>query len=122
MLSTRIAAAMIAITGSCVGNSYSYATDHFESKNRFYSHRQQHRSYYGGDGLPSHIGGVGTYAGGISAIRAPQNGIYFAADDGVGIRYSSTTRSAVRPRIIHVNKKTVGAECSYEAGVCVIRP
>lgn len=121
MLSTRIAAAMIAIMGLCVGNSHAYATDHFESKNRFYSHRQQHRSYYGGDELPSYVGGVGTYAGGLSAIRAPRNGIYFAADD-VGMSYSSTTQSAVRPRIIHVNKKTMGAECSYEAGVCVIRP
>lgn len=120
MLSSRIAVPLMAIlvSASCIlpaqaGEEYGYAKHHHN--------RHQKQSFYGGDGLPSYIGGIGTYAGGIAGIRDRRNGIYFAMD-----RWSNSggafTSDTVRPRIIHVNRKTAGAECSYEAGVCVIRP
>ncbi|NTF33189.1 hypothetical protein [Rhizobium skierniewicense] len=121
MLMTRIGTVFITLTALIILASHANAMDDRKYKNRHDHHRQQDRSYYGGDGLPSYIRGIGTYAGGVSAIRAPRNGIYFAAE-GTDRNATDTIQSPNRPRIIHVNRKTVGAECSYEAGVCVIRP
>ncbi len=121
MLSTRIAVILAAITVSVAGVSNAAAGDAYGYSNHKHGHRHQDHSFYGGDGLPSYIGGIGTYAGGIAGIRDRGNGIYFSMD-----RWSNggrtATREPVRPRIIHVNRKTAGAECSYEAGACVIRP
>lgn len=116
MLSTRIAAITIAMTAFISGNSNAPATE----APRYKMNRHQERSFYGGDGLPTYLRGIGTYVGGISGVRAPYNGIYFARDGG---RYSDapSANNAPRSRIIHVNQRTVGAECSYEAGVCIIR-
>src|SRR5215217_1947123 len=36
---------------------------------------------YGGDGFPSPVPGIGTYAGGLSAWRDPGNGIYFSRNN-----------------------------------------
>jgi hypothetical protein len=121
MLTPRIAASFIVVTGAIIGVSHANAMDNLQYKNSTNHHRQQYRSYYGGDGLPSYIRGIGTYAGAVSGMRAPRNGIYFAAE-GTNGNATSTIPSPYRPRIIHVNRKTMGAECSYEAGVCVIRP
>ena len=61
--------------------------------------------------------GIGTYSGGISALRVRGNGIYFAVDP-------LTTASMTRPLAPVAKVVTVAGEdaCSYEAGVCVIRP
>ncbi|NTJ43293.1 hypothetical protein G6L28_11875 [Agrobacterium larrymoorei] len=85
-------------------------------------HPDTHHSIAGGKGLPSYDRGIGTYAGGISAVRFKRNGIYFALDRG-SINTGSIKRAGeIRSRVITVNRETMGAECSYEAGVCVIRP
>lgn len=78
---------------------------------------------YGGAGLPSFVRGLGTFAGSISAVREPGNGIYFAVDGDLvrarPVRYG-VAPSAVK--IITVTDRTEAESCSYEAGVCVIRP
>lgn len=121
MLSTRIAVISAFIMLSLAGVSSAYADDGYRYSDHKHDHGHQNSSFYGGDGLPSYIGGIGTYAGGIAGIRDRRNGIYFAMD-----RLSNEDRvfinRTIRPRIIDVNRKTAGAECSYEAGVCVIRP
>ncbi len=121
MLWTRIAVILAAMTISVAGVSNAAAGDVYGYSNHKHGHRHQERSFYGGDRLPSYISGIGTYAGGIAGIRDRGNGIYFAMDRWSNEGRASTSKP-VGPRIIHVNRKTAGAECSYEAGVCVIRP
>jgi hypothetical protein len=82
--------------------------------------------YVGGDGLPSIIPGVGTFAGGISAMRVRGNGIYFSSD--LGSTGEAGRRSiGLQPKIIHIDEDVASGEflayddCRYEAGVCVIR-
>ncbi len=83
---------------------------------------QARQSVAGGEGLPSHVRGIGTYAGGISAVQFRRNGIYFSADGGGAYLPVPGRIDAVEPRIIHVNERSADASCAYEAGVCVIRP
>ena len=66
----------------------------------------------------------GTYFGALSAWADPGNGIYFRSERGgygYGTYDGETDYRPSRPKIIHVNPKTVNRACSYEAGVCVIR-
>lgn len=86
------------------------------------NHWQAKQSVVGGNGLPSHVARIGTYAGGISAVSFKRNGIYFSADGGGEYLPVRGRISSVEPRIISVNKRSANANCSYEAGVCVIRP
>ncbi len=112
-----LASALMATSFSTVASAQSLETrGHID-----YSHtRHQGKSYYGGDGLPSYLKGVGTYSGAFYASRAPRNGNYFTVEgSGRGVRYRNDTAS---PRIIHVDSRASGENCSYEAGVCVIRP
>lgn len=94
--------------------------------NRWGGHEGRHRHrhgggqpVYGGDGLPSIIPGLGTYAGSISALRVRGNGIYFHIDD-MGGDVESPMVPAPVARIIRVGEHK--NPCSYESGVCVIRP
>ncbi|MBT9370704.1 hypothetical protein [Rhizobium sp. CSW-27] len=80
------------------------------------------RDIVGGSGLPSVIGGLGTFAGSVSAVRVRGNGLYVASDLQV---MPAAAPPAPRARIITVAE---GADaflprqpCAYEAGVCVIR-
>jgi hypothetical protein len=87
--------------------------------------RYSRQDVVGGNGLPSHIKGIGTYAGSISGVRFKGNGIYFYKENRPAYwQANGTTQQTLAPKakIIHVNARTTGAECSYEAGVCVIRP
>lgn len=79
---------------------------------------------YGGDGFPDTIGGIGTYAGGISAYRNPGNGIYFGQEGNY--RYYDDEQFAPPPKvnrakIIVVSPKMLNRACAFEHGVCVIR-
>lgn len=99
----------------------SASDDHRDHRSyRPYSHSQP--SVVGGYGLPSYIRGLGTYAGGLSAARFPGNGNYFYAQSGGAYLPDGYRKTTVEPRIIHVNQRTMNANCRYEAGVCVIRP
>ena len=112
-----LASALMATSFSPVASAQSLETrGHIDYSNT----RHQGKSYYGGDGLPSHLKGVGAYLGAFYASRAPRNGNYFTVEgSGRGVRYRN---DAASPRIIHVDSRASGKNCSYEAGVCVIRP
>lgn len=80
----------------------------------------------GTDGLPSVIPGVGTFSGGISAVRIKGNGIFFAGERGL---MSVPETSILQPtaKIISIDEDVASNSflpreaCEYEAGVCVIR-
>ena len=83
-------------------------------------HGHPHRDAVdGGAGLPSVVPGIGTFAGSISAVRVRGSGIYFAVE---GSRSDVVTYRPPVARIIEVDAEMDDSACSYEAGVCVIRP
>ncbi|WP_454289162.1 hypothetical protein [Rhizobium arsenicireducens] len=81
--------------------------------------RPYQQSIVGGAGLPSVVPGIGTFAGSISAVRVRGAGIYFAIEGSRGDVISYRPPTA---KIIEINAETDDSACSYEAGVCVIRP
>ncbi len=68
--------------------------------------------------LPSIIPGLGTYSGAISALRVRGNGIYFSVS---GLCGEAPARPRPKATIIDVSSG-IADPCSYESGVCVIRP
>ena len=109
-------------TGLVFTGPVAVAGDYQAGTARHYAHFHGDASYAGGSGLPSRVRGLGTYAGGISAVRFRGEGVYFSADGGGA--YLPRVKRPLRagPRIIHVDRDGADARCSYEAGVCVIRP
>lgn len=86
-------------------------------------HQGYNQGIVGGDGLPSVVPRVGTFAGSINAVRVPKVGIYMSAS-GLGSGRSSVVvprHRTPKATIIDVNVETADSACSYEAGVCVIR-
>ncbi|WP_149739153.1 hypothetical protein [Rhizobium sp. RU20A] len=86
---------------------------------------QTQQPIHGGNGLPSVVPGIGTYTGGLSAVRIPGNGVYIQVDHNRG----AWPRAGVpivekndAAKIIHVTPSANRSACSYEAGVCVVRP
>ncbi|NRP69441.1 hypothetical protein ILFOPFJJ_00307 [Ensifer psoraleae] len=82
-------------------------------------------SSYGGDDFPSVTPGIGTYAGGISAFRQEGNGIYFRQYGNSGYFGEDAIDAAPplkRAKIIVVSPQPNDRVCSWEHGVCVIRP
>ncbi|MDK1377199.1 MULTISPECIES: hypothetical protein [unclassified Sinorhizobium] len=80
---------------------------------------------YGGDDFPSVTPGIGTYAGGISAFRQEGNGIYFSQYGGDNYYTEGAIDPAPplkRAKIIVVSPQSNDSACSWEHGVCVIRP
>ncbi|MCA1443333.1 hypothetical protein I6F07_24555 [Ensifer sp. IC4062] len=80
---------------------------------------------YGGDDFPSVTPGIGTYAGGISAFRQEGNGIYFRQYGNYNYLTEGATASTPplnRAKIIVVSPQPNDRVCSWEHGVCVIRP
>lgn len=74
----------------------------------------------GGNGLPSVVPGLGTFAGSLTAVRVKGTGIYMAIE-----KWPVNSGTAYRPpkaKIIEIDAETGDAACSFEAGVCVIRP
>lgn len=87
-------------------------------------HRQPHhhheQSVIGGNGLPSVVPGVGTFAGDLSAERIKGNGIFIHREgrsNGAALDYR-----APKARIIEISAENPDGACAFEAGVCVIRP
>lgn len=109
-------------TAVCSGFIPAKAGDYHSHSHGPRAHWQAKQSVIGGDGLPSYVNRIGTYAGGISAVRFKRNGIYFSTDGGVAYLPVPGRIDAIGPHIIHVNERSANANCSYEAGVCVIRP
>jgi hypothetical protein len=75
----------------------------------------------GGNGLPSYIPGIGTYAGGIAATYIRGNGLYIAVDPGILPAGTSSPMLAPKAKIIDVPEVSDNSACSMERGVCVIR-
>lgn len=121
MLSIRIAPIILAVLGPIMVANHAQASDHVEHEKSGHGNRQKQQSYYGGNGVPSHIRNVGTYAGSAYAMRARRNGTYVSAEGAIN-NAARTTGNWTRPAIIRVNARTMDEACSYEAGVCVIRP
>ena len=87
-------------------------------------HKHRHRDHDRGFSsidtrLPTRIPGIGTYVGGFSAVRDKGNGIYFYIE---GLEDRAPFRPAPVARIIEISDQPAGNACSWEAGVCVIRP
>jgi hypothetical protein len=95
---------------------------HFHPQADPHTHDRNHgRDQIGGEGLPSVISGLGTFAGSLSALRVRGNGIYFASDF-TRTGNPGETLLAPRPKVISVGvPENAGQACAYEAGVCVIR-
>ncbi|WDZ76337.1 hypothetical protein PWG15_17310 [Ensifer adhaerens] len=86
--------------------------------------RNYRQGYYGDDGFPDSIPGLGAYGGGISAYIDLGNGIYFNQEGDYG--YADEGQSEAPPqnkrgKIINVTPQTMNGSCTYEHGVCVIR-
>lgn len=83
------------------------------------------RPYYAGGGSYDR-GGLGNnfYGGSISAYEDPGNGNYFYFDSEYGDGGGSFPMVGPRygAKVISVTPETESASCSWEAGVCVIRP
>ena len=95
--------------------------DGFAPHRTFHHHRHDQ---VGGNGLPSYVRGVGTFAGGISAVRFRGNGIYFYSQNGIASALPEP--EAPKVKIISVGENETRAygatsACAYEHGVCVIR-
>lgn len=73
----------------------------------------------GGYGVPVVIPGLGTFAGNVSALKIRGHGTYFYVD-GLGNRATENQAPPPNAKVINVGKEK--NTCSYENGVCVIRP
>jgi hypothetical protein len=87
---------------------------------RQHGHHNRSQGVIGGNGLPSVVPGVGTFAGSIAAVRIKGSGIYFYRDGAA--RPTVVSYKAPKARIIEISEDAPDAACSFEAGVCVIRP
>ena len=85
-----------------------------------HNHHHNERGIVGSDGLPSVVPGVGTFVGNLSAVRIKGNGIFIAVDRSVTRR--NLAAPAPKVQIIEISAENEDGACSFEAGVCVIRP
>jgi hypothetical protein len=99
--------------------SFASAGDRMMDGHR-HPHHHHAQSVVGGNGLPSVVPGVGTFAGNLSAVRIKGNGIFITLDRKPGRRMA--TAPAPKAQIIEISAENEDSACSFEAGVCVIRP
>jgi|GEM_PF-1738134 hypothetical protein len=89
-------------------------------------HRRHDRPIYGDGPLPDYIPGLGTYSGGISAVRIPRSGIYFYVEGNRKRRDDAPSVLAAPPagpKILTPSAREAEASCDRSGGgVCVIRP
>ncbi len=110
-----LASALALPLASTVASAGDWGADHHRHR---HEHHQQ--SVFGGDGLPSVVPGVGTFVGSLSAVRIKGNGIFIALDRRQP-RHSVIV-AAPKVQIIEISAENEDSACSFEAGVCVIRP
>lgn len=95
--------------------------------------RNRVRPYYAGPYRPYYAGQYDDrerfnnnfYGGSISAYDDPGNGMYFYVDgygDGMGDQGGYSVRPTNSAKVIIVSPETETSSCSFEGGVCVIRP
>lgn len=118
----RFAPAALIAALVCTVSLPALASDQRQGHGRDHHRHGGHGTNTGisGSGLPSVLPGIGTYAGSVSAVSFRGVGTYFAIDH-TG-RRTRTVVPAPKALIIEVDAETSDAACSYEAGVCVIRP
>lgn len=83
-------------------------------------HKSQGQAVIGSNGLPSVIPGIGTFVGSVSGLRVKGNGVFLAIDRG--LRPQIIAYRAPKAKIIEISAENPDEACSFEAGVCVIRP
>jgi hypothetical protein len=66
------------------------------------------------------VPGVGTFVGNLSAVQIKGNGIFIAVDRRP--TRSKAAAPAPKAQIIEISAENEESACSFEAGVCVIRP
>ncbi|MDQ0420633.1 hypothetical protein J2045_001657 [Peteryoungia aggregata LMG 23059] len=114
MLKSRLA--LTALSVLLIGTSgVAQAGDHDQ-----WNHRGQSHAIIGSNGLPSVIPGIGTFAGNVSALRIKGNGVFFAIDRTPGPKV--VAYRAPKAKIIEISAENPEEACSFEAGVCIIRP
>ncbi len=113
-IATTMTVALFMATASLAGDG------DYRGGHDFWGHGHHHEppSYGGGYGVPTIIPGLGTYAGTVTALRVRGVGTYFYVE-GFGGKQREMI-PAPKAKIITV--KTSKDPCSYENGVCVIRP
>lgn len=94
-----------------------------KERDRHRHHRHQDGGYSSLDNrLPTRIAGLGTFAGGFSAVRDKGNGIYFHIEGRNDMRPVARVALPPAAKIIAVSPGEDAGGCEWEAGVCVIRP
>ncbi|ODS58372.1 MAG: hypothetical protein ABS40_02190 [Agrobacterium sp. SCN 61-19] len=83
-------------------------------------YKSQGQAVIGSNGLPSVIPGIGTFVGSVSGLRIKGNGVFLAIDRG--LRPQVIAYRAPKAKIIEISAENPDEACSFEAGVCVIRP
>ena len=110
----NISIALLALLASGVASAQAG-----EFRHRFHHYGQGWQEGAAGvNGLPVHIRGIGTFAGGITATRIHGNGVYIAIAPGLG---GEPVSVAPRVKIINVSETPEKDNCSMEHSVCVIR-
>jgi hypothetical protein len=84
------------------------------------SNSGHNQAIIGSKGLPSVIPGIGTFAGSISGLRIKGNGVFIAIDRAPIAEV--VAYRAPKAKIIEISEENPDEACSFEAGVCVIRP
>ncbi len=120
MFAHRILIPFLGLLTAISGVSVAHAEYSKSPFRHHHSYGRHDKSIYSGDSLTTSILRLGTFSGGITAFRERRNGNYFAVEGGAFSRPGAG--GLTKPRIIHVDKARSDASCSYEAGVCVIRP
>jgi hypothetical protein len=118
MLKYRLSAMMAALLVSSTFN-HAQAGEPY-GRHGGHHHAGGQQAIIGSNGLPSVIPGIGTFAGSISGLRIKGNGVFFAIDRTP--RPQVIAYRAPKAKIIEISAENPEEACSFEAGVCVIRP
>ncbi len=128
-LGLALATTVLMLAGAASAGDYGNWNDGWrDGQPEAWRHRERERRerpVYGGNGLPSVLPGIGTYTGGLSAVRVPGSGVYIQVDHDRGARArpgNPIVDDSGETKVIHVSPSNSRRACSYEAGVCVVRP
>lgn len=115
-VAATLATATLATTGAAEAGDW--------KKDKRGDHHRRDRPIYGDGPLPDYIPGVGTYSGGVSAVRIPRHGTYFYVEGNRKNRAPSVLEApSGGPKVVVPDKKTLDTACDRSrGGVCVIRP
>lgn len=109
----------VALTAAAQAGEFRHRDHRYHEGWSNHPHRVWQEGAAGVDGLPVHISGIGTFSGGITAVRFHGNGVYIAVAPGIAL----AERPVIAPKakILTVSDNPEKDVCSMEHGVCVIR-